>query len=73
MFSLITVIVSVVLVVALLMVTMYHGGDTLEKSRADAHAAEIIQQGQQITGAAVIYNAQTGSWPQSIQVLIDDI
>lgn len=72
MFSLITVIVSVVLVVALLMVTMYHGGDTLEKSRADARAAEIIQQGQQLTGAAVIYNAQTGSWPQSIQVLLDE-
>lgn len=71
MFSLITIVVAVVLVVALLIATAYHSGDTLEKARADARAAEIIQQGQQLTGAAVVYNANTGAWPESIQVLID--
>lgn len=69
MFSLIITIISIALVAALALATLYYGGDAFNKGTAQAEAARIMNQGQQLMGAADLYYADKNEWPASPQVL----
>jgi hypothetical protein len=57
MFSLIITIISIALVAALALATLYYGGSAFNKGADGATAAKLINEGQQINGAATIYKA----------------
>ncbi|MCC5612696.1 hypothetical protein LC612_39910 [Nostoc sp. CHAB 5834] len=69
MFSLIIVILSVLLVAALALVVMYYGGDSMSQGTAKADASKVLNQGQQLMGAADLYKSDTGDWPPSLEAL----
>lgn len=71
MFSLIITIISIALVAALALATLYYGGNAFLRGSSDAYATRLLNQGQQILGAAELYRADNGSWPQSMQALVD--
>jgi hypothetical protein len=67
MFSLIITVISIGLVAALAVATMYYGGDTFMQGKPDAEAARYINEGQQISGAIRLYQAeQHGNLPQDL-------
>ena len=72
MFSLIITIISVALVAALALATLYYGGDTFNQGRADAQAAQILNQGQQVLGAAELYYLKNSKWPERPEDLVED-
>ena len=72
MFSLITTVISVALVAALALATLYYGGDAYESGQAKAEAAKLRNQGQQLVAAAEFYYLQKGEWPETIQKMVDD-
>ena len=61
MFSLIITIISIALVAALALATLYYGGSAFNKGAAGAVAARLINEGQQINGAVALYTADVGS------------
>lgn len=70
MFSLIIVIVSIALVVALVASTMYHGGSTLTDAGRQAQAAQFLNEGAQLRGALVFHQAQTGEMASTVGELV---
>ena len=72
MFSLIITIISVALVAALALATLFYGGDAYESGQAKAEAAKLRNQGQQLVAAAEFYYLQKGEWPETIQKMVDD-
>lgn len=70
MFSLIIVIVSVALVVAVVAATMYHGGSTLTDGQRHAAATRLLNEGAQIRGALVVHQAQEGELATSVAELV---
>ena len=71
MFSLIITIISVALVAALALATLYYGGDAYESGHAKAEAAKLRNQGQQLVAAAEFYYLHKGQWPDSIDQMVD--
>lgn len=69
MFSLIITIVSVALVAALALATLYYGGDVFNRGSAEVRAAQLLNEGQQVLGAAELYYAERGAWPTVNQLL----
>ena len=63
MFSLIITIVSVALVAALALATMYYGSSAFNKGADDAKAAQFVQEGNQVVGALELYRADIGALP----------
>ena len=61
MFSLIITIISIALVAALALATLYYGGSAFNKGAAGAVAARLINEGQQVNGAVALYKADLGS------------
>lgn len=61
MFSLIITIISIALVAALALATLYYGGAAFNKGAAGATAARLINEGQQINGAVALYRADVGA------------
>lgn len=57
MFSLIITIISIALVAALALATLYYGGDAFNRGSAAAQASRLINEGQQVNGAVAIYKA----------------
>ncbi len=57
MFSLIITIISIALVAALALATLYYGGDAFNRGSAAAVASQLINEGQQVNGAVAIYKA----------------
>lgn len=57
MFSLIITIISIALVAALALATLYYGGSAFNKGSAGAEAARLINEGQQVNGAVSIYKS----------------
>jgi ABC-type antimicrobial peptide transport system permease subunit len=55
MFSLIITIISIALVAALALATLYFGGDAFNQGSAKAAAATIVNQASQINGANTLY------------------
>ncbi|MBU9200005.1 hypothetical protein KTD31_01130 [Burkholderia multivorans] len=71
MFSLIITIVAVALIVALVVMVMYHGGsDTLDKGKQQAEIAASLSQLQQIKAALTAYRADTGTDATGLQDLV---
>jgi hypothetical protein len=60
MFSLIITIISIALVAALAVATIYYGGSAFTKGTAKANAAALVSGAQQITGAAALYSNDNG-------------
>lgn len=59
MFSLIITVISIALVAALAVASVYYGGPALSKGTSRAAAATVVSQGQQISGAATMYATDT--------------
>jgi type II secretory pathway pseudopilin PulG len=61
MFSLIITIISIALVAALAVATLYYGGQQFSQGTAKANADQLISAAQQIAGANTLYaNANSG-------------
>lgn len=61
MFSLIITIISIALVTALALATIYYGGSAFRQGGDAAAAAKLINEGQQLSGAAAIVEANAGT------------
>lgn len=61
MFSLIITIISIALVAALALATIYYGGNAFNKGSAEAKASQLINEGQQINGAVAMYKADAAA------------
>jgi len=57
MFSLIITIISIALVAALALATIYYGGNSFNRGSAEAKASQYINEGQQINGAFAMAKA----------------
>lgn len=69
MFSLIITIISIALVAALAVATIYYGGSAFTRGSADAAAAQLMNAAQQVNGAVVLYaNDNNGQKPSLITV-----
>lgn len=71
MFSLIVTTVSIALVAALALATLYYGGNAFSEGRTKAQAAKVLNQGQQLTAAATMYRVQYGAWPPTVESLVE--
>jgi alpha-tubulin suppressor-like RCC1 family protein len=69
-FSLIITIISIALVAALAIATIYYGGNIVKQGKARAHAATVSTQGQQIMGAAQLFRSTHGRWPTDLNELV---
>lgn len=61
MFSLIITIISIALVAALALATLYYGGSAFNRGSASAEAARLINEGQQVNGAVAIAQADAAA------------
>jgi type II secretory pathway pseudopilin PulG len=61
MFSLIITIISIALVAALALATLYYGGTAFNKGSATAEASRLINEGQQVNGAVTMHSADLNS------------
>jgi hypothetical protein len=72
MFSLIITIISIALVAALALATLYYGGDAFNQGRAGAEASKLINEGQQLN-AAVQLSKATNTGATDLDGLVSDI
>ena len=61
MFSLIITIISIALVAALALATIYYGGSAFNRGSDGAKAAQLINEGQQLNGAVAIAKADAAA------------
>jgi len=61
MFSLIITIISIALVAALALATIYYGGTAFNRGSAEAKASQLINEGQQINGAVAMARADAAA------------
>lgn len=69
MFSLIITIISIALVAALAVATIYYGGSAFTQGSAQANASTLINAGQQVSGAATIFKNNRSESPADIATL----
>jgi hypothetical protein len=69
MFSLIITIISIALVAALAIATLYYGGSAFTEGNTRATASAIVNQAQQIGGAATLYSVQNAMHPADVDAL----
>ena len=72
MFSLIITVISIALVAALAVSTLYFGGDAFNAGSDKAKASTLVNQAQQIDGANTIYRLDTGALATGIGDLTPD-
>jgi type II secretory pathway pseudopilin PulG len=72
MFSLIITVISIALVAALALATLYYGGTAYSQAQANAKVSQIKNQAQQLLGAADLFYANKGRWPLTTQELVDE-
>lgn len=60
MFNLIVVVISIALLAIIAVASIFYGGDAWTQSSEKANVTTLINQGQQISGAAALYKADTG-------------
>jgi hypothetical protein len=71
MFSLIITIISIALVAALALASIYYGGNAFTSGSAKSAAASVVNQAQQISAAWVMYaNDNGGSDPADLATLV---
>lgn len=69
MFSLIITIVSIALVAALAVATIFYGGDAMSRGQAAARAAAVVNGGEQIMAAVALYRSDRGQVPPTLETL----
>jgi hypothetical protein len=70
MFSLIITLVSIALVAALALTTIYYGGAAYREHGSNSAAAKIVLEGQQISAAIDIFRTTNdGNFPESMAAL----
>ena len=73
MFSLIIQVISIALAAAFVIGTLYYGGTMFAEGTVRANASAVINQAQQIAGAATLFSANNaGATPASVAALITD-
>lgn len=72
MFSLIITIISIALVAGLAIATLYYGGSAFTEGNTRASASAVINQAQQIAGAATLYSVQKAEHATDIAQLEPD-
>lgn len=72
MFSLIVTIVSIALVAALAVATLYYGSDAAAQGRTAARAAAIVSAGEQVAAGLSVYRLNTGMWPATLETLVTE-
>lgn len=70
MFSLIITIISIALVAALALATLYYGGTAFSQSTAKAEAARSLNEGQQLMAAADLFLVNRGRYPANVAELV---
>lgn len=70
MFSLIITIISIALVAALAVATIYYGGDAFNQGTTKAKASTIVNQAQQVAGANTLFKSNTGSFAGTVSDLV---
>lgn len=71
MFSLLVSVISIALVAALALATLYYGADVYTRAHANAEASKIRAQGQQLLGAAELFRAHYGRYPLNESELVE--
>lgn len=61
MFQLIVAVISIALIAALAIASIFYGGDAFTKSSEKANVTTLINQAQQIAGAAALYKTENGT------------
>ena len=69
MFSLIITIISIALVAALALATLYFGGDAFNQGSARAAAATVVNQASQISGANTLYYLDNNEYATAMSEL----
>ena len=72
MFSLIITIISIALVAALAVATIYYGGDAFNQGTTKAKASTIVNQAQQVAGANTLFKSNTGSFAGTVSDLVSN-
>lgn len=70
MFSLIITLVSIALVAALALATLYYGGSSWLRGNAAASAATLANQGQQVLAAMTLYYTDHSAYPTALEDLV---
>lgn len=70
MFSLIIVIISIALVAALALATMYFGGSAFNKGGSSATSARLANEGTQLRGTLALYHQETGEKASAFEQLV---
>lgn len=70
MFSLIIAILAIALIVAVVVVSGYFGGDAISDAQAKAQAAQLVNEQSQIFTAMDGFQADNRRWPTDIQELV---
>lgn len=71
MFSLVITIISIALVAALALATLYYGGSAFREGHAKAEASKLRVQGQQLLAAAELFYVNKGYWPHTFQEMVN--
>jgi hypothetical protein len=73
MFSLIITIISIALVAALAVASVYYGGSAFSQGTAKASASTLVAQAQQIAAANTLYaNDHAGTFTNDVGVLLSE-
>lgn len=73
MFSLIITIISIALVAALALATLYYGGSAFNRGSAGATASQLINEGQQLNGAVSIAKADIAAGVNTQANLVSEL
>lgn len=73
MFQLIVAVISIALVAALAIASLYYGGQAFQKSSLKANVTTLVNAGQQIAGAQALYKTDhSGVGATTVALLQDD-
>ena len=72
MFSLIITVISIALVAALAVSTLYFGGDAFNQGTSEARANTLINQATQIDAARQLYRAGEGTGAGDVTALVNE-
>ncbi|MNR71674.1 hypothetical protein D3C71_23050 [compost metagenome] len=73
MFSLIIAIISIALVAALALATIYYGGDAFNKGSSAAKASQLINEGQQLAGAITLNETDGAADSSKLKATVADL
>lgn len=66
MFNLITVVFSIILVLAMGIAALYYGGEAVSKKTQETQFAEIVNGADQIKAAMELYRIREGVYPEGV-------